>query len=58
METKEKVPHVMKQAGRSMRTGEIASVAGADNKEAEKSIKSLSREDKVYSPARCLWQAK
>ncbi|MBN1789209.1 MAG: MarR family transcriptional regulator [Bacteroidales bacterium] len=58
MEIKEKVIAAMNKAGKPLRTGEVAELAGIDKKDAEKAIKVLNTEGKIFSPARCLWQAK
>ena len=58
METKEIVYLTMQKSGKALRTGEIAGIAGVDKKEAEKAIKQLSSEGKVFSPVRCFWQSK
>jgi hypothetical protein len=58
MDTKENVLQTMKKAGKALKTGEVAELAGVDKKDAEKAIKQLSTEGKVFSPVRCFWQAK
>jgi hypothetical protein len=58
MEIIEKVFSFMNKAGKPLRTGEVAEIAGIEKKDAEKAIKLLNAEGKVFSPARCLWQAK
>jgi hypothetical protein len=58
MEIKDKVLSVMQKAGKSLRTGEVAEMAGIDKKDAEKAIKQLNTEGKIYSPVRCFWQIK
>jgi len=58
MEIKEKVFAAMNKAGKPLRTGEVAELAGIDKKDVEKAIKQLNTEGKVFSPVRCLWQAK
>lgn len=58
MEIKEKVFNVMHEAGKPLRTGEVAEKAGIDKKDVEKAIKLLNAEGKVFSPIRCFWQTK
>jgi len=58
METKEKVFNAMKKAGKELRTGEIAELASVDKKEAEKAIKVLNSEARIFSPTRCFWKVK
>ena len=54
----EKVLTALKAAGKPLKAGEIADATGLDKKEVDKAIKQLAKEDKVYSPIRCCWQAK
>ena len=58
MEIKEKVLTALTKAGKPLRTGEVAELAGIDKKDAEKAIKQLNTEGKVFSPTRCFWQNK
>ena len=58
METREIVFATMKMAGKALKTGEVAELAGLEKKDVEKAIKQLSTEGKVFSPVRCFWQAK
>lgn len=58
MDTKDKVLAAMKGASKALKTGEIAELTGTDKKDVEKAIKILAKEDKIYSPVRCFWQAK
>lgn len=52
------VLETMKKAGKEMRAGDIAKVAGLDSKEVNKIIKELQKEGKVYSPKRCYYAVK
>ncbi len=54
----EKVLEILKSKGEPMRPGEIVEQAGVDKKEVDKAIKSLVKQEKVYSPKRCFYQAK
>lgn len=58
MDTKDKVLQTMQKAAKALKTGEVAELAGVEKKDAEKAIKQLSTEGKVFSPVRCFWQAK
>lgn len=58
MEPKEKVLKVMKEKAAPMRTGEIAEAAGIDKKIVEKAMKDLAKDESIFSPIRCFWQAK
>lgn len=40
------------------KAGEVAAETGVDKAEVDKIIKKLVKEDKVYSPRRCYYQAK
>jgi len=55
MSIEEKVLEAMKNAGKPLKTGEIAEITGLDKKEVEKTIKKLKKEGKVESPKRCYY---
>jgi Mn-dependent DtxR family transcriptional regulator len=55
MSIEEKVLEAMKNAGKPLKTGEIAEITGLDKKEVEKAIKKLKKEGKVESPKRCYY---
>jgi len=55
METQEKIMDALKKAGKPMRPGEIADLAGLDKKEVEKEIKKLKTSGKIYSPKMCFY---
>jgi hypothetical protein len=57
MNHKETVLSVMKKAGKPLRAGEIAELAGLDKKEVDKAMKELKAEALIFSPIRCCWQA-
>jgi DNA-binding transcriptional regulator GbsR (MarR family) len=54
----EKVLAVMNAAGKPMKAGEIAELAGLDKKVVEKAMNVLKSEDKITSPVRCCWEIK
>ncbi len=54
----EKVLEAMKLAGKPLKAGEIADVAGLDKKEVDKAMKVLKTEGKIVSPKVCYWEPK
>ena len=58
MNTQDQVLRAMLEKGQAMRPGEIAEAAGIDKTDVEKAIKALVKEDKIYSPKRCFYEAK
>ncbi|MBI9053083.1 MAG: MarR family transcriptional regulator [Bacteroidales bacterium] len=58
METTQKVLDTMKGAGKALKAGEIAEIAGLDRKEVDKAMKVLKKEEKIVSPKVCFWEAK
>lgn len=58
MENKEKVLAAMKTAGKAIRAGEIAELAGLDKKDVDKAMKTLKEEALIVSPKRCFWEPK
>ncbi len=46
------------EAGKPLKSGEVAQMAGLDKKEVDKAIKKLKTEEKIYSPKRCYYEAK
>ena len=55
MEPKEKIIKAFEDAGKPMRPGEVAEMAGIDKKDAEKAIKKLKDEGILFSPKRCFY---
>jgi DNA-binding MarR family transcriptional regulator len=58
MENSEKVIKALKDSSKPLRPGDIAVATGVEKTEVEKLIKKLVKEDKVFSPVRCFYQAK
>jgi len=58
MDTLEIVISTLKKSGISMKSGEIAQMAGLDKSEVDKVIKKLKKEDKIISPKNCYYQLK
>jgi DNA-binding IscR family transcriptional regulator len=54
----EKVLAVMTAAGKPVKAGEIAELAGLDKKVVEKAMNTLKAEGKIVSPVRCAWEIK
>ena len=50
----EKILKALQEKG-AMRPGDIAAAAGVEKAEADKAIKKLVNEGKVYSPKRCFY---
>ncbi|WP_226996598.1 HTH domain-containing protein [Thermococcus sp. 5-4] len=46
---------VLKEAGKPLKSKEIAELAGIDKKEVDKAIKVLKTEGKIISPKRCYY---
>ncbi len=55
MEAKEKIVKAFEDAGKPMRPGEVAEMAGLEKKDAEKAIKKLKDEGVLFSPKRCFY---
>ena len=55
---KQIVLETMKKAGKPLRPGEIAELAGVDKAEVSKIITQLKKEGKVFSPRNCYYQPK
>ena len=51
---KEKILKALQEKG-AMRPGDIATAAGVEKSEADKVIKKLVKEGKIYSPKRCYY---
>lgn len=58
METTAKIIETMKSAGKPLKAGEIADLAGIDKKEVDKAIKKLKTDDLIHSPKRCFYEAR
>jgi DNA-binding MarR family transcriptional regulator len=46
------------EAGKPLRSAEIATAAGIDKAEVDKAIKQLKKEEKIYSPKVCFYEVK
>lgn len=58
MEDKKKVLEVMSNAGKALKSGEIAELSGIDKKIVDKIMNELKKEDRILSPKRCYWEPK
>ena len=58
MDVSEIVIKTLKKAGKAMKSGEIAEVAGMDKAEVDKVIKKLRKEEKITSPKNCYYELK
>lgn len=56
-DNKQAVLEAMRERGKPVRPGEIASQTGIDKKEVSKLISQLKKEGKVISPKACYYQA-
>lgn len=56
METKEQVIKAMKEAGKPVSAGEVATATGIDRKEIDKAFAELKKEGAIVSPVRCKWE--
>lgn len=55
MGTKEQVIKAMKEAGKPVSAGEVATATGIDRKEIDKAFAELKKEGTIVSPVRCKW---
>lgn len=55
MENSEKVLQAMKEAGKPVRPGDVATATGIDKNDLAKVIKKLKDEGKIISPKRCFY---
>lgn len=56
MDTKELVIKAMKEAGKPVSAGEVASLTGIDRKEIDKTFADLKKDGSIVSPVRCKWE--
>ncbi len=53
---KQKVLQAIKDAGKPVSAGEVATMTGIDRKEVDKAFADLKKEGAIVSPVRCKWQ--
>jgi DNA-binding IscR family transcriptional regulator len=58
MDDKNKVLEAMSNAGKALKSGEIAELSGLDKKIVDKIMNELKKEDRIVSPKRCYWEPK
>ena len=56
METIETVIKTMKEAGKPVSAGEVATLSGLDRKEVDKAFAALKKDGSIVSPVRCKWE--
>ncbi|MDO5443556.1 MAG: transcriptional regulator [Bacteroidia bacterium] len=56
MDTKELVIKAMKEAGKPVSAGEVATLTGIDRKEIDKAFSDLKKDGSIVSPVRCKWE--
>lgn len=58
METVETVFAKMKELGVPVNATTLAKETGLDKKDVDKAMATLKKEERIFSPVRCKWQAK
>lgn len=58
MDDKNRVLEAMSNAGKALKSGEIAELSGLDKKTVDKIMNELKKEDRIVSPKRCYWEPK
>jgi len=58
MDTEKTIIETLKKAGKPLKAGEIAELAGIEKKAVDKAIKALKTGDKIVSPKRCYYEVK
>ncbi len=58
MNATEKVLETMKEHGAPLNAGKIVEMTGLDRKEVDKAMAQLKKDESIFSPKRCYWQAK
>lgn len=58
MNAQEKIIKAFETAGKPLRPGEVAEIAGLEKKEVEKEIKKMKDAGTLYSPVRCFYEIK
>lgn len=58
MSTETTVIETLAKAGKPLKSGEIAEMTGIDKKDIDKAIKSLKKEEKIFSPKNCFYAVK
>lgn len=58
MDNVEQVLEAMRKAGKPLKAGEVAELAGLDKKVVEKAMDQLKKTEMIVSPKRCYWEPK
>lgn len=58
MDIKEQVLQAMKKQNEPLNASKIVEITGLERKEVDKAMAQLKKEQAIYSPKRCYWQAK
>ncbi len=58
MDVKQLILDYFEKKQEAVRPGQIAEETGVDKKEIDKAIKSLKKEEKIFSPKQCFYQIK
>lgn len=58
MDIKEKVLTTLRNSDKALKGGELAEASGIEKKEVDKAIKALVKEEKIFSPKRCFYEAR
>jgi predicted transcriptional regulator len=58
MSAKEKIIKAFEQAGKPLKSGEVAELSGLEKNEVDKEIKKLTVSGTLYSPKRCFYDIK
>ncbi len=58
MNPTEKVLETMKEHGAPLNAGKIVEMTGLERKEVDKAMAQLKKDESIFSPKRCYWQAK
>lgn len=58
MDNVEIVLNKMKELGEPVNATTLAKETGLDKKDVDKAMTALKKEEKIFSPVRCKWQAK
>jgi DNA-binding MarR family transcriptional regulator len=58
MDNEAKVLAAFQQAGKPLKSTEVAELSGLDKKDVDKAIKKLKESEKIHSPKRCYYEPK
>ncbi len=58
MDAKEQVLEAMKKDGTPLNAWKVVELTGHDRKVVDKAMAELKKEEAIFSPKRCYWQAK